>query len=101
MFKGIFRLIGLIILAVIIFLALSLWQGGKPFRWFGTQSEKAGEVINKKSGEIAKEADKIKSKTEDIRDTTNKVADGLKKTGDTIKDITGAKKEPDKKSKRE
>jgi methyl-accepting chemotaxis protein len=93
MFKGIFRLIGLAILAVIIFLALSLWQGGKPFRWFGTQSEKAGEVINKKSGEIAKEADKIKSKTEDIRDTTNKVADGLKKTGDKIKDISGSKNE--------
>jgi methyl-accepting chemotaxis protein len=101
MMKGIFRLIGLAILAAIIFLALSLWQGGKPFRWFGTQTEKAGEVINKKSGEIAKEADKIKSKTEDIRDTTNKVADGLKKTGDTIKDITGAKKAPDKKASRE
>ncbi|MDQ7786133.1 MAG: hypothetical protein RDU01_00840 [Thermodesulfovibrionales bacterium] len=93
MFKGIFRLIGLAILAVIIFLALSLWQGGKPFRWFGTQSEKAGEVINKKSGEIAKEADKIKEKTDDIQDTTKKVSNGLRKTGDKMKDITGLKKE--------
>lgn len=93
MFKGIFRLIGLAILAVIIFLALSLWQGGKPFRWFGTQSEKAGEVINKKSGEIAKEADKIKEKTDDIKDTTKQVSDGLRKTGDKFKDITGSKKE--------
>jgi uncharacterized membrane protein len=93
MIKGIFKIIGLIILAVIIFLALSLWQGGKPFRWFGQKTEKAGEVIKEKSEEIGKEADRIKERKDDIRDTTKKVSEGLRKTGDKIKDITSPSKE--------
>jgi hypothetical protein len=93
MIKGIFKIIGLIILAIIIFLALSLWQGGKPFRWFGQKTEKAGEVIKEKSEEIGKEADRIKEKKDDIGDTTKKVSDGLRKTGDKIKDITSPSKE--------
>jgi hypothetical protein len=44
MIKLILKLIGLFILAVIIFLALSLWKGGDPFRWLGYKSEQAGEV---------------------------------------------------------
>jgi uncharacterized membrane protein len=93
MIKGIFKIIGLIILAVIIFLALSLWQGGKPFRWFGQKTEKAGEVIKEKSEEIGKEADRIQERKDDIKDTTKKVSEGLRKTGDKIKDITGPSKE--------
>ncbi|MFZ5905878.1 MAG: hypothetical protein ACOYVJ_00530 [Nitrospirota bacterium] len=93
MIKGIFKLTGLILLAVLLFFVLSLWQGGKPFRWFGKQSEKAGEVIHKKSEDVAKEADRIKEKTDDIEHATKKVSEGLRKTGDTIKDITGSKKE--------
>ncbi|MEW6586661.1 MAG: hypothetical protein AB1442_13775 [Nitrospirota bacterium] len=93
MIKSLFRIISLLILAIIIFLALSFWKGGKPFRWFGQKSEKAGEVIKEKSEEIGKEADKIKKKTEDIKDTTKSVAGGLKKTGDKMKDLTGSKKE--------
>jgi hypothetical protein len=93
MIKGIFKIIGLIVLAVIIFLALSLWQGGKPFRWFGQKTEKAGEVIKEKSEEIGKEADRIQERKDDIKDTTKKVSEGLKKTGDKIKDITGPSKE--------
>jgi hypothetical protein len=91
MFRLIKQLIGLIILAAIVFLALSLWQGGSPFRWFGNKSEWAGEVIKKKSQEVGDEADKIKRKTGDFKDTTKKVGEGIKKTGEKIEEITGSK----------
>ena len=45
MFKLLRQLIGLALIAGLIFLALSLWKGGKPFRWLGQESEKAGVVI--------------------------------------------------------
>ena len=90
MFKLIRRLIGIIILASIVFLALSLWQGGKPFRWLGRESEQAGELVRKKSDQFAEEADKIKKKTDNATNTTRRVADGIKKAGEKIKEITGS-----------
>jgi hypothetical protein len=87
------RLIGIIIIAALIFLALSLWQGGKPFRWFGKKSEQAGEVIKQKSEEVGDEADKLKKRTEDIKSTTKKVGEGIRKTEEKIRDITGSKTE--------
>ena len=89
MIKLIIRLIGLLIIGVLVFLALSLWQGGKPFRWFGEKTEKAGGVISEKSRELGHEADKIKEKTEDVKGTTKKVADEIRKVGDKVKDIAG------------
>ena len=91
LFRLIKRLIGIIIIAGIVFLALSLWQGGKPFRWFGRQSEQAGEVVKKKSDQFAEEADKIKKKTDNFTDTTRGVTDGIKKAGEKIRDITGSR----------
>jgi len=91
MFKLVRRLIGIAILAAIVFLALSLWQGGKPFRWFGQKSEQAGDVIKKKSEEVGEEADKLKKRTEDIKSTTKKVGEGIRKTEEKIRDITGSK----------
>jgi methyl-accepting chemotaxis protein len=91
MFKLIKNLIGLAVIAALIFLALSLWQGGKPFRWFGTQSREAGEIVKQKSEKLGEEADKLKKKTDDMRDTTKKVSEGVKKTKDTIHDIAGSK----------
>jgi hypothetical protein len=91
MFKLIKNLIGLAIIAALILLVLSLWQGGKPFRWFGTQSREAGEVLKQKSEELGQEADKLKRKTDDMRDTTKKVSEGVKKTKETIHDIAGSK----------
>ena len=87
------RLIGIIIIAALIFLALSMWQGGKPFRWFGQKSEEAGEVIKQKSEEVGEEADKLKKRTEDMKETTKKVGEGIKKTEEKIRDITGSKTE--------
>jgi hypothetical protein len=93
MIKLIVRLIGLLIIGGIIFLALSLWQGGKPFRWFGEKTEHAGEVIKEKSKEVGNEADKIKEKKEYLQSTSKKIKEGIKKTGDKIKDMTGSKDE--------
>jgi hypothetical protein len=88
-FKLIRRLIGWAIIAAIVFIALSLWQGGKPFRWFAKQSEQAGEVVGNKSNQLAEEADKIRKKTDNVTDTTRKVTDGIRKAGEKIRDLTG------------
>lgn len=89
MIKLMVRLVGLLIIGGIIFLALSLWQGGKPFRWFGEKTEQAGEIIKEKSAEMGNEADKIKEKAENVKGTARKVADGVKKAGDKVKNIAG------------
>jgi hypothetical protein len=91
MFKLIRRFIGWAIIAAIVFLALALWQGGKPFRWFGRQSEEAGKIVREKSNEMAGEADKIKKKTDNVMDTRKKVAQGIRKAEDKIKSITESK----------
>ena len=89
MIKLIVRLIGLLIIGGIIFLALSLWQGGKPFRWLGEKTEQAAVIIKEKSTEMGKEADEIKKKTDNMTGTARKMADGIKKAGDKIKDVAG------------
>jgi hypothetical protein len=91
MIRMIFKIIGLFLLGVIIFLALSLWKGGDPFRWFAHKSEQAGEIVKEKSEELGKEADKIKKRTDSVVDTTKKVKEGIRKTEDTVKEFTGTK----------
>jgi hypothetical protein len=91
MMKWILKMIGLLLLAIIIFLTLSLWKGGDPFRWLGHKSEQAGEIVKEKSEELGKEADKIKQRTDAVRDTTKKVTKGIRKTGETIQELTGSK----------
>ncbi len=93
MFKLLRRLIAIAIIAGIVFLALSLWQGGKPFRWFGKESEKAGEIVKKKSEEVGEKADEIKKKTDNAQGTTKKVVEGIRKAGDKVRDVTGLKDE--------
>jgi hypothetical protein len=93
MFKFAMRIIGVIVIAGIIFLALAIWEGGKPFRWLGSKSEQAGETIKKKSEEAAGVADKIRNKSESLRSVAKRVAEGVKKAEEKIRDITGAKKE--------
>lgn len=79
MFKLIKRVICILLIVGVVFIALSLWQGGRPFRWFGKKSEKAGEVIKEKSEEIGKEADRIKEKIERIKDAKKRLTEGIKK----------------------
>lgn len=88
------RLIGLIIITVLVFLALSVWRGGEPFRWFGKQSKEAGEILGEKSETLGKEADKIKKKSGEMQKTREKVNEGIRKTKETIAEFTGSK--PDK-----
>jgi len=85
------RILGLIIIAALVFLALALWQGGSPFRWFGKKSEQAAEVIKKKSEQAAEKADEIKKKTSDIKSTSKEVREGVKKTEEKIREISGSK----------
>jgi hypothetical protein len=91
MFKLIGRLIGFLIIAALVFLALSVWRGGEPFRWFGKQSKEAGEIIGEKSETLGKEADRIKKKTGDMKETREKVTEGIRKTRDTINEFKGSK----------
>lgn len=91
MFRIIRQLISLLIIAAIVFLVLSLWKGGDPFRWFGKKSEQAAEVIREKTEEVGKEADRIKNKTQRIKASSEKVRVGLKETGRKIKKLAGSK----------
>ena len=88
MFKLLRRLIALALVAGIVFLALSLWRGGDPFRWFGEQSEKAGEVIRDKSEDIGKKADRIKKQSGELKEATDKVKNGIEDTGKIMKDFS-------------
>ncbi len=94
MFKLLKRLIFFTIIALLIFFAISLWRGGEPFRWFGKQSEKAGEVIKQKSEDMGQKADRIKKTSEGIKHTTKKLKSGIKKTHEKIEDFTSS--EPNK-----
>jgi hypothetical protein len=89
--KLLFKIFGLLILAIIVFLILSLWKGGDPFRWFAHKSEQAGEILKEKSEELGEEADKIKKRTDSVRDTTKKVKEELRKTEDRVREFTGTK----------
>ena len=58
--KKIKRVLLLSVLSIIALSALIFFFGGSGFRWFGAKSEKAGEVMKEKSGEIGGKADDIK-----------------------------------------
>ncbi len=72
MFKLLKRLICIVVIALIIFFGLALWEGGEKFRWFGRKSEKAGRIIKKESESVGEKADKIK-------EGVGKVEKGIKK----------------------
>jgi len=91
MFSLIKRLIGILMIAAVLFLLLSLWKGGKPFRWFGKKSEQAGEAVREKSNQLAEEADKIKKKTDNVTDTTKKVTEDIREVRKKIEYITGSR----------
>jgi hypothetical protein len=90
------RLLFILVLAGVVLVALSFWQGGEPFRWFGKKSEQAGEVLKKKSDEFGEKADELKKKTEDFRETTEKVKKGVEGAGEKIKEFAGAETEKKK-----
>lgn len=77
MFKLIRRLIFLFIIAVIVFVAISLYSGGEKFRWLGKKVERESERVGDK-------ADKLKEKSETVMK-------GIEKTKEKVKDLTGNK----------
>lgn len=87
MFKMVKRIIGIILIIAIIFIALALWRGGEPFKWFGKKSENAGKIIREKSKAVGEEADRIKEKKEHIKEVTEQVTKGVGKAGEKIKNI--------------
>jgi hypothetical protein len=77
MFRLVFKIIFLCILAFIVFVALSIYSGGERFRWFGKKVEQQSEKMGEK-------ADKIKQGSE-------KVIKGIEQTTEKVKEFTGSK----------
>lgn len=77
MFKLLFKVIFLCIVAAIVFVALSIYSGGEKFRWFGKKVEQQSEKVGEK-------ADKLK-------EGGDKVMKGIEQTTEKVKEITGSK----------
>jgi len=77
MFKLMFKIVFLCILAGIIFVALSIYSGGDKFRWFGKKVEQQSEKVGEK-------ADKFK-------EGSDKVIKGVEQATEKVKEITGSK----------
>ena len=58
--KKIKRVLLVSVLSVVALAAFIFFFGGSGFRWFGAKTEKAGEVVKEKTGEIGGKADDIK-----------------------------------------
>lgn len=77
MFRLLFRLVCLSLIALIAFLILSLYSGGEKIRWFGRKVEERTE-------RLGRTADRIK-------ETTDKTVKGIEKAKEKIRDLTGKK----------
>lgn len=77
MFRLLFKVIFLCIVAAIVFVALSIYSGGEKFRWFGKKVEQQSEKVGEK-------ADKIKQ-------GSDKVIKGIEQTTEKVKEFTGSK----------
>jgi hypothetical protein len=78
MFKIVRKIFCLVIIALILFVGITIWGGGDKFRWLG---EKAGEIIQKGADKLGEKADKIK---EDIETTKEKVKKWTGKEEDKV-----------------
>lgn len=58
--KKIKRVLLISVLSIVALSAFVFFFGGSGFRWFGAKTEKAGEAVKEKSGEIGGKADDIK-----------------------------------------
>lgn len=58
--KKIKRVLLISVLSIAALAAFIFFFGGSGFRWFGAKTEKAGEIVKEKSGEIGGKADDIK-----------------------------------------
>lgn len=84
MCKIIKKLVCIIIIALALFIGITIWgKGGDKFRWIG---EKTGGIIKKGTDKLGEEADKIKEKTETTKEK-------VKEWTDKKKENAGDKKE--------
>lgn len=79
MCKFLAKAICILVIILAIFIAVSLYSGGRGFRWFGKK-------IEEQSKKIGGKADNLKEKSE-------KVIEGVEKAKEKVKDITGKKDE--------
>ena len=79
MLKLLWKLIVLLILAVVVFIALSFYSGGEKFRWFGKK--------------VAQESEKVGEKADVIKEKSEGVVKGIEKVKEKVKDFTGKKDE--------
>ncbi len=63
--KKIKRVLLISVLSFVALAALIFFFGGSGFRWFGAKTERAGEVVREKSGELGGKADDIKQGMKD------------------------------------
>lgn len=77
MIKLLFKIIFLFFLAVIVFIALSLYSGGEKFRWFGKKVQQQSEKVGEKADRIKQDSDKV--------------IKGVEKGAEKVKEFTGSK----------
>lgn len=71
------------IIALILFISITIWGGGDKFRWLG---EKVGGIIQKEANNLGKKADKLK---EEVDKTKDRIKEKARK-------LTGRDKEKNK-----
>jgi ElaB/YqjD/DUF883 family membrane-anchored ribosome-binding protein len=70
MCKSIKKIICIVIIALILFISITIWgKGSDKFRWLG---EKTGGVIKKGADKLGEKADKIKEKIETTKEKVKK-----------------------------
>lgn len=79
MCKLLAKAICILVIILAIFIAASLYSGGKEFRWFGKK-------VKEQSEKIGEKADNLKEKSESV-------IKGVEEAKEKVKDITGKKDE--------
>lgn len=61
------------VIILILFVAVSFLEGGKPFRWFGAAVMEAGKVVNDKCLWLAERADIIKGSEKGLKEKADNI----------------------------
>ncbi len=78
MFKLIFRTVIITVFLIFVTVALVLWKGGEPFRYFGEGVTVVGKSIMK-FGDLV---DEFKSGNKKLRRSYDKIKEAVKEVGD-------------------
>jgi flagellar basal body-associated protein FliL len=69
MFKIVRKIFCIGIIALILFIGITIWGGGDKFRWLG---KKAGEIIQKGADTLGKQADELREKADATKENIKK-----------------------------